>query len=233
MPTLMRAGASRGVPVDILEQKTLAGYDATVLRAESASALAEWLRQNGYDFRPAVAQWLAPYVKDHWTITAFKLSQAPGARDDLLSKTVRLSFETARPFFPYREPADARDAKDSSRRTLRLYFVGEGRFTANTEPEDVWVETEHADRLGSAAASVGGAVPMGVVGPDAWLSVLLDKFRERSNVSELFFFPDAEKAPFHHKVRKSIYLPLDFMFAGLALLWAVRRRRRKAAANGA
>ena len=48
--------------VEVLAAKRVGGYDAVVLKANDADALAEWLNKRGYEVRPALARWLKPYV---------------------------------------------------------------------------------------------------------------------------------------------------------------------------
>jgi hypothetical protein len=60
--------------VRVLDQQRVAGYDATVLEADSARALNEWLIKHHYVNRPDLTVWLEPYVKNRWKITAFKIA---------------------------------------------------------------------------------------------------------------------------------------------------------------
>lgn len=142
-------------PVRVLASQQVAGYDAVVLEADSAGALAEWLGRNGYATRPELAEWLTPYITQRWKITAFKIAKGAGTTappdpsggpDHALSTSaVRMSFRTDSPFFPYREPSDQRaprtrvsagerpagapDPGDKARaRMLRVFFVSNARM---------------------------------------------------------------------------------------------------------
>ena len=122
-PTEAAAGAA-GVPagsVFVFSTQIVAGYKATVLKATDSSALAGWLKSNGYAMRPALAKWLDEYVKRGWYLTAFKFV---GSKDDLGIKSplVRITFQTKAPVYPYREPSDT---KGDSTRSLRLYVVSD------------------------------------------------------------------------------------------------------------
>jgi len=73
--------------VEVLEQKRVGDYDATVLAfrkgdgdtpERGAAELEKWLVTHGYESPPAVKQWLAKYVQDGWCSTAFKDRGAPG-----------------------------------------------------------------------------------------------------------------------------------------------------------
>ena len=142
-------------PVRVLASQQVAGYDAVVLEADSAGALAEWLGRNGYATRPELTEWLTPYITQRWKITAFKIARAAGtaAPPDplggpahaLSTSAVRMSFKTDQPFFPYREPSDQRtprapvsvgerpsgtpDAGDkTAARMLRVFFFSNARM---------------------------------------------------------------------------------------------------------
>jgi len=59
---LRKAGvrAAAEAPVRVLSLQTVAGYDAVVLEADDAAALAKWLADNGYDARASLLEWLTP-----------------------------------------------------------------------------------------------------------------------------------------------------------------------------
>jgi hypothetical protein len=104
----MSSGAAPSVRV--VAQHELAGQTATVLAANDASALNSWLASHGYPHGPALQEYVTPYVRRGWMITAFRYV-ARGAQ--VRSPVIRLSFDTERPFFPYAEPAstEARPAR--------------------------------------------------------------------------------------------------------------------------
>ena len=85
--------------------------DAAVLQASDAASLAHWLKKHGYATRPALAEYLAPYVHRGWYITAFRIAgDAPARRAYNANTTpatirpepIRMTFHPARPFYPYR-----------------------------------------------------------------------------------------------------------------------------------
>lgn len=126
------APATAVAPVRVLDERRVADYDAVVLEADSAAALADWLKLHGYADRPALASWLAPYVAQRWKIAAFKIAFDGGA-PVVTTAAVRMSFTTPRPFFPYREPADQRESPKANvpvaetERLLRVFFIGTAR----------------------------------------------------------------------------------------------------------
>jgi hypothetical protein len=140
--------------VRVLEENRLPGLglDYAILEADKADALSKWLKEHGYDFSPDLKDWVAPYVKAGWKISAFKI--APGARDAqednrdkknvpdpnrVATKALRMSFQTEQPFFPYREPASQADDTGHPRRLLRVYFLAKNRVKGTLGKKgDAW-----------------------------------------------------------------------------------------------
>jgi hypothetical protein len=229
--------------VRVLEQKRVAGYDATVLEADDAGALAEWLKRHGYAERPALEEWLAPYVAQKWKLTAFKIAepvgdapQVPSRFRALATGAVRMTFHSERPFFPYREPRDQRESTapaPATPRTLRVFFfgrtraaatIGEGktRFAGKT----VWAAPADAART-----SVPVAVPEG-----AWLTVVEDEASPRPGFDELWFAAAGDTAivkppPIVDVSYEQVPIPLDVVgVTALVGYFAVRRLRRRRSA---
>lgn len=142
--------------VRVLEEKLVAGFNAAVLEADNADELVNWLKDHGYAYSPAIADWAKPYVEQGWKITALKVAPPEEATDAVASqvpKTVnasalRLSFDTDRPLFPYREPDYAKVAGENeghkqklarAQRLLRIYFLSNARFQGDLTPEQPWI----------------------------------------------------------------------------------------------
>src|SRR5262249_1901899 len=89
-------------PVVVVEQKLVAGFQATVLKADSANDLVNWLKDNQYAYSPEVEVWARPYVNAGWMITALKVAKDPASKSqkDVAASALRLSFKTDRPLFP-------------------------------------------------------------------------------------------------------------------------------------
>ncbi|MFO0567631.1 MAG: DUF2330 domain-containing protein [Polyangiaceae bacterium] len=99
-------GAPRG-GVRVLEVSKVGSFTAFVLAAEDAKGLAAWLAKHGLTSSPRHEEWLALYVKAKFFFVAMRYD--PVANEDAevgrtKSETVRLSFDTPLPFYPYREP---------------------------------------------------------------------------------------------------------------------------------
>ena len=220
------SGSERSVQV--VEQKRVGDYDAVVLKATEPQKLREWLTTNGYDARPAIDEWFAEYTKNDWYLTAFKIASdvptAGGKKLALSSPAVRISFQTEKPFYPYREPADMRGV--TSPRTLRLFVlsnsrisgtVGDNPWNASTE----WSNKVSAVRLANAVNN--GKLPE-IVGSREWhLTEFADSSSPRPGTDELYLSSavdqtNVERPP--HVVWKE-YDPWPWLFGTIAVLAAV------------
>lgn len=212
--------------VRVLDAQKVAGYDAVVLEANDAQALNNWLKAHGYDSRPALVMWLAPYVAAHWKITAFKVG-AEGRRQSALdASAVRMSFITDQPFFPYHEPADQRTGGlRNAGRSLRIFFLGTERASGTTGMGNaarpwlnrtVWAGAlPEADRGEIAAA--GALAPADLPG-SFWLTTFDDFSNPRPGSGDLFFSrsPDpspVKPPPFVNVVDTRIPIPVEALAA--------------------
>jgi uncharacterized protein DUF2330 len=212
-------------PVRILSTQTVAGFDAVILEADDAKALALWLGAHGYESRPALAEWLAPYVTQKWKITAFKIAAGGGqAATGVGSSAVRMSFTTDAPFFPYREPFDQRvDA--AGPRTLRVYFVSTSRMTGTLgRSGQAWAGQVEFARPLERILPLSRALPGEVLPSAPWLTVFLDSSSPRIGSDDVYFAlsSDGEVRPppivrYHDR---SFFVPVDVLgvaFVGIAI----------------
>lgn len=151
---LMYAKSARSAPepppVTVLDEKTVAGFHAVVLEAQSSKALVGWLEEHHYAFSPQIEAWAKPYVDGGWKITALKIAKDKNAQDPqrVVAGSLRLSFKTERPLFPYREPdyGAVTPPPGTRSRLLRIYFLSDARYDGALEkdrlderaPREVW-----------------------------------------------------------------------------------------------
>lgn len=138
-PPRMEGFASKSLPaprsmpdaVRVLEKKQVGNLDATILEATDAKALTEWLKKNEYPSSPEIEDWLVPYLKDKWILTAYKIaakSKEGNTLPGFMGSTIRMSFKADKPFYPYREPKSAQSTRpntNSNDRLLRVYFLSQ------------------------------------------------------------------------------------------------------------
>lgn len=179
--------ASMAAPaaVTVLEQKMVAGLDAAVLEASDADALDAWLRKNGYPSSPQLVEWYAPYIAAQWKITAFKIA---ADSPKVATSAVRMSFQTEKPVFPYREPATPGAQGD---RLLRVYFVADARFGGTIGEKTEWfgrpvwskqIETGQLAQLLKLAK-----LPVFAGGGGRWLTEFEDRSSPRTGADDLYF----------------------------------------------
>lgn len=243
--------------VQVLDQQQLGPYQASVLKASDAEALASWLQQHNYPLRPGLKDWLEVYTRQGWFLTAFQLNQNP--RKEIILPAVSLRFKTERPFYPYSEPADSPEQKG---RQLRLFMLSPGPMNGwydglNTELYDGYEYSSYGYALtGTAGHSFklyAAPLPAALKQPlneslqlkteGLWLSAWLDQSSQRPAAASLS--DDPEMAELGYSGPAELYFypnqapaytppPRDdgLIFIPLDLLALIgyiwhRRRRRK------
>lgn len=209
-------------PVQVLATTRVAGLDAAVLDGSSFVAIGDWLRENGYEYREQLSGWLEPYVRAGYKIVAFKYAKDAGT-PRVGSRAVRLSFQTPRPFYPYREPNDAERASPS---TFRLYAVGTTSFEAKLGQSGAW------------GAAVRYSGPLRDVSlpftklTSPWATFFEETTTTRAKSGDLFLQATAtpqlvQATP--RSVQEAIVVPLELLAAALigGVAFVVMKRRGK------
>jgi hypothetical protein len=112
-----------GAPVTVLERRTLGPFDVSNLAASDANALSEWLKTNGYQFAPALANVLQPYIAQNWYFVAVRLT--PGAQGQKLDGALDplwVTFASDQLVYPMRASANAKNTQ-----TVTLYLLAPHR----------------------------------------------------------------------------------------------------------
>jgi len=229
--------AAPASPVRVLDAQRIAGYDAVVLEADDARELARWLKEHGYAERPALSDWLAPYVAMRWKLTAFKIAPKEEGAREVATSAVRMTFSTDRPLFPYREPADQRENLPANlpeahgERLLRIFFFGPERVggaiggqAAAWPGKAIW--SNHLDP--AKAGSLPAPIPAG-----AWLTVFEDKASPRPGTEDLFFTRSADQQPIVPPpvvwtTYTRVPLPLDLIGGVGLVVWLLWRKAKRA-----
>jgi len=161
-----------------------------VLAADDPSALTAWLRDHGYTSRPALTQWLAPYVARHWLVTAFRID--PGAAHQRVgTRSIRMSFQTDQPVFPYSEPPDVTPTRG---RVFRVTVVSDQRVEGRLGDTPWQATTGYAGSRADLGRQLRGAVPPEAIAPRMWMTT----FEERSSArdaEDLYFVPALTQRP--------------------------------------
>jgi len=230
--------------VKVVAEKEVAGFQAAVLEAESAQALVNWLKENGYNYSPEVEEWAKPYVQLGWNITALKVARkGEGTRQqNVVAPALRMSFHTERPLFPYREPDSTQDARNlgTKDRLLRIFFVGEARYKGELTADKSWSGKVAWTNPISAAARKKALELLKLppsTGPATWwLTEFEDHWPYAVAPADVYFARDRDQS----RLKREPYIryvsnswPNDGSICALAAivvlppLWRWRRRQRR------
>lgn len=123
-------GDGGGSGVTVLEQKQVGSFTAFVLAATDAKALASWLDDNELVSTPEADAWLAHYVTLGFYYVAMRYdpetAEGAGSLGAVTAETMRISFDTPLPYYPYLEPTKPEAAKAGlDPRLMELWVVGQ------------------------------------------------------------------------------------------------------------
>ena len=195
LPSCSVAPATARGNVTVIERKRVAGYDATVLTARSGKDLNQWLKNNGYPYSSALAAWTKPYLGGDWHFTALKLvkDEDRAFDPDMGASSLRISFKTDRPLFPYREPDSkaASTALNRNYRILRIYFIAETQYEGKIRGQ-AWKAstrwsgdiTKHRKTL---LRQLG--LPQNSGPKQWWLTELENRWRYEQAAGDVYFSP--------------------------------------------
>ncbi|HEY4014608.1 MAG TPA: DUF2330 domain-containing protein [Polyangiaceae bacterium] len=173
--------------VEVLEGKSVAGLDMSILTATSADAIADWLGAHGFALRPALRDWLAIYIAKKWDIVAFhypgpdQLVRRESDRDGVRSAALDISFSTDEPVYPYREPEDT---PDEPGRLLRLFVVSRRPMAAllGGQEGQPW----RAERVFAKAVDGNGRMWLPERADPVWLTEFIDPTTKRPPIDVTF-----------------------------------------------
>ncbi len=131
-------GAAGGAtpPVTVLNRTALGPFDVALLAATDATALSNWLSQNGFQLKPAFAAAVTPYVRQRWEYVAIRLR--PSGADNLQGRLT---------------PLKVRFASDSLIYPMRL-----STLATKAEQVTVYVLAAHRVERHDAATDIGSTV---------------------------------------------------------------------------
>lgn len=232
--------------VKVLQEKSVAGFQAAVLEAKSSQALVGWLKEHGYAFSPEIEAWARPYVTDGWKITALKVAKSADAKAQqaVAASALRMSFRTERPLFPYREPESAAAAGvlNARPRLLRIYFLAEARYSGAFGTGEAWSgQPVWSNPITDAERKqVLDALKLPeTTGPSAWwLTEFEDQWPYKTAPGDVYFSRSADQKTFKRPPiiqYVSAPVPTDVSVYALALglvaPWLYRRIRGSARPN--
>jgi hypothetical protein len=130
-------GRLGGRGVTVLEVAKVGSFTAFVLKATDQEGLAGWLRDNGLTTTPESERWLGHYVARSFHFVAMRYDPPPvppaatdaGEGSSTGAETVRVSFDTPLPYYPYLEPDLAPGAATTDPRMLEVWLVTHAPLT--------------------------------------------------------------------------------------------------------
>lgn len=113
--------------VTVLSRERVGSFTAFVLAATDGPALQKWLRDNQFKVEPVLQDWLDHYAKLSFYFAALRY-EAPKAKPPAsvtLAETLRITFHTPLPYYPYREPLHVNRPEP---RGLAVWLIASRRY---------------------------------------------------------------------------------------------------------
>jgi len=122
-------GNSAAAPVSVLSHEKVGSFTAFVLAASDANALQKWFSDNQLLVPPETQAWLTQYVKLRFYLVAlrYEAQEIDQKSTTWRGETVRISFKSALPFYPYREPTPP--TPNAAPRELAVWLVSQRMYT--------------------------------------------------------------------------------------------------------
>ena len=124
-------GGGPGRGVTVLDVKRVGSFTAFVLAADDEGALGRWLGENGFVTSKEAEPWLRHYVARRFFFVAMrheppKQAAAAGGPASTTSETIRISFDTPLPYYPYMEPDRPAGTDGGEGRLLEVWLATKG-----------------------------------------------------------------------------------------------------------
>ncbi len=126
-------GIHSGEPaVNVVATQRIGDFTAATLQANDGGALTAWLKENKYEAPAGAEAMIEHYIRLHYYFVAFRFESSGEAKPAEVSQTIRISFATAAPYYPYREPdqlpACLPGSAAPANRLLEAWFVSTHRW---------------------------------------------------------------------------------------------------------
>jgi len=178
----------------------VAGLTSTILLADSPTALDAWVAEHGYQGGPELVAYLAPYVRDGWYLTAFRVAPADTSARPLTMRAIRMSFATDVPIFPYAEP----QVPGRVPRPFRVSVVARQRMSGRLGDTPWGASVGFARRAPTQLTVLRGIVPTEARRGRLWITTFDERRSARGSV-DLTFTPSDDTAP----VRSTLDAPIS------------------------
>lgn len=197
-------GSGAGAGVTVLSRERVGSFTAFVLAASDAQALRKWLSDNQLLVPAEAAAWFEHYVALRFYYVALRYEQPaePESADKTRAETLRITFPTTLPFYPYREP-DHASAGPAKARDLAVWLVSNRRYIPvsfqQTRGESGWQRPwlEHSSdvvervRVAELLDSTVATLLPGLEHDKLTIQVFEDQKTQRTGFGDVVLVPDA------------------------------------------
>lgn len=116
--------------VTVLSREKVGSFTAFVIQSKKGAALKEWLATNRFATTPSNSAWLEHYVSLGFYFAALRYEPESRrtAAGGVRTETVRLTFRTPLPYYPYFEPSCGGAGRSVKDRELAVWLVAERRY---------------------------------------------------------------------------------------------------------
>jgi len=205
----------------VLEKVKVGSFTAFVLAADDEKALSKWLADNGLVSTPEADEWLAHYVRLKFYYVAMRLDPPKPSSDSarkpdqsVRGETIRISFSTPAPFYPYLEPRPPTNLP-SADRLLELWFVASEPMTpvalAEQDGKRAWVRPlqpglTHVDAPLPLSVALGAELSKLLPEGPTSVQTFQDQKFSRVGFGDILFVPREKRA--RDDARRNALLPL-------------------------
>ncbi len=196
-------GSGRG-SVTVLDELKIGSFTAFVLAADDEGALSKWLNDNGLGTTPESQEWLGHYVRMKFFYVALRYDppkEADASKSlkppPTRSETLRVSFATPAPYYPYLEPKPPAGLT-SSNRLLELWLISSEPQSPvallENEQGRAWVRplqpgVTHTNGREAATAALGSELAKLLPGGPLTVQTFQDQKFSRQGFGDILFVP--------------------------------------------
>jgi hypothetical protein len=214
-----KGGAEGGGGVTVLSEQRIGNFTTFVLAATSGGGLEKWLADNRFGAPPLARGWIEHYVRNAFYFVAFRYDPPKDApATGITGETVRISFPTPVPYYPYLEPRHEAPSRDE--RALAVWFAsrdamhpivgvshadGTSKIEQYALPPHASYEKSRAKLEKALGPELAKLLPKG----ELVVNTYQDLRRDRSGRGDVLFVPDtAQKLDEAALKERARFLPL-------------------------
>lgn len=215
--------------VEVVERLKVGKFDVSIVKAKDRDGLVVWLKARKFGMPDGFEAWIEPYIKQDMFLAVYEFSG--GEKGGLMTETIRTTFQTDKPLYPYRIPRQLVSKEYSE---FRCYYIARqaAKVAGSEEEFDTGapeVRISFPLDEGSAKQIFDGFRYEGKVQPDGWVMTEFRSNRASHTDQDLYF--DADPNPSGATLVKSpngspvLLAGICAAMGGIGLALIQRRRR--------